>query len=98
MNSGNGGIVGVGIIGILLIIIGAWLPLPHDWKWGFILLGICVLLGLLAGATFTLHWAVGTVCGVATLIVFLFALRYFSNAINAEPQTIAPVLKQWLLS
>jgi hypothetical protein len=88
---GYGGIVGVGVIGIFLIIIGAWLPIPHDWKLGFILLGICIILGLLAGATFTLHWAVGLVFLAAAVIVFLFALKAFSNAINTKPLAMIPM-------
>ena len=90
-NSGNGGIVGVGIIGVFLIIIGAWLPLSHDWKWGLILLGISILLGLLSGATFSMHWAVGLVFLVAAVVVFSFALRALSNAISPKPQTMIPM-------
>ncbi|MCX6010903.1 MAG: hypothetical protein NT134_01360, partial [Chloroflexi bacterium] len=85
------GIVGVGVVAILLIIIGAWLPLPHDWKWGLILAGIGILLALVAGATFSASPIVGTVFGIAALVVFGFALKAFSNAISPKPQALIPM-------
>jgi hypothetical protein len=90
MKSGYGGIVGVGVVAAFLILIGALLPLSTDWKWGFILTGIGILLALVAGATFSSSRIVGAVFGVAAVIVFVFALRAFSNAISPKPQTLIP--------
>jgi hypothetical protein len=95
--TGDGGIVGVGTIGIVLIVFGACMPLSTDWKWSFILLGIGILLALVAGATFRLHWIVGTVFGVAAVVVFLFALTSFSNAINPKVPSPVSMLNQLLL-
>lgn len=98
MNSGYGGIVGVGVVALLAILIGALFPLPPDWKWGLILSGVGILLALVAGATFSSSAIVGAVFGIASLIVFVFALRAFSNAISPKPQTLVPTsIRQLLL-
>lgn len=92
MNNGYGAIVGVGVVAIMLILIGALFPLPPDWKWGLILTGIGIILALIAGATFTSSPIVGGVFGIAALIVFGFALKAFSNAINPIEQNSASVI------
>ena len=96
-NGNNGGIVGVGVIAILLILVGALFPLPPDWKWGFILSGIGLLFALVAGATFSSSAIVGAVFGVAAFACFGFALNAFSNAINPKPQALIPMLAKSLL-
>lgn len=95
--SGYGGIVGVGVVAILLIIIGAWLPLSPDLKWALVLTGIGLLLALVAGVTFSSSWIVGVVFGVAALVVLLFALHAFSNAISPKAQTLIPMPTKSLL-
>jgi hypothetical protein len=87
--SSGGGYAGAGVIAILLIILGAWLPLSSDWKWALVLTGICIIFALVAGATFSSSWVVGVAFGVAAVVVFGFALNAFSNAINPEPQAAA---------
>jgi hypothetical protein len=97
VSGGCGGIVGVGVVAILLIILGAWLAPTSDWKWALVLTGIGILLALVAGATFNSSWVIGVVFGVAALVVFGFALRAFSHAINPEPQTATPTPTALLL-
>lgn len=97
MNNNNyGGIIGAGVIGIVLIISGAWLPLANDWRWGLILMGVCVILALVAGAVFKFSWVIGVFCAAAALIALLFALQSFSNAISPKPQALIPMLSKWL--
>lgn len=85
--SGNGGIVGVGVIAVIILLVGALFPLPPDWKWALVLTGIGIIFALIAGATFSSSAIVGLVFGVAALICFGFALNAFSNAISPKPQS-----------
>lgn len=74
-----GGIAGVGAIAVLMILTGASniFGLSPDYCRGFILTGISLLAFIASGATFALHWIVGTVVGCAGIVLFIIGVTAF---------------------
>ena len=64
-----GPILAIAVIAILLIVITSIFPLTPEQQRGFIFIGVALLLFLVAGITFTLHWIVGLVIGIIGIIL-----------------------------
>ena len=80
MDKAYGAIAGVGAIGIFMIVAGGsnMFGLPPESCRGLTLIGVSLLLFIVSGATFSLHWIVGAVVGVIGVIVFSLGLSAFA--------------------
>jgi uncharacterized membrane protein len=69
-----GPIVAIALIAILLIAISSVFPVSPQMQSGLVFVGISILLFLVAGVTFSLHWIIGGVVGIIAFILFMIGI------------------------